>query len=293
MKPDKTSDKNSESLDFSKLGSFQSIDPEADWGRVTRRISFERNRSLKKRYRTMAWRVAASIIVILGIGYLTQHFLFSPPEILSVITGNEQQVVMLADGSEITLNSFSQLFYPEKFESDKREVRLRGEAFFMVERNPEKPFHINIEDKAMVEVLGTSFNIRSQQEGETIRLLVVEGRVLLSSAEKEEPGLILNKDEQATLHQGVLQREKNADRNMLSWKTGILYFDQSFIGEVVEALKYHYKKEILLSENISPDLVFTSTVNNQELESVLEELSLVLGLEITSEDEQILISKPL
>lgn len=289
MKPEK----NSENLDFSKLGSFQSIDTKADWERVTRRISFERNRSLKKRYRTMAWRVAASLVMILGIGYLTQHYLFSPPEMLSVISGGEKQELVLPDGSEITLNSHSQLFYPEKFQKDKREVKLKGEAFFKVERNPEKPFRISIEDKATVEVLGTSFNIRSQKEGESISLLVVEGRVLLSSAEEEEPGLILNKDEQATVQRGVLRRDEYVDKNMLSWKTGILFFDQSFIEDVVDQLESHYKKEILLDENIPGDLLFTSIIDNQDLESVLEELSMVLGLTFSYEDDLIRISKPL
>lgn len=288
MKPEK----NSEDLDFSKLGAYQSIDPEADWENVKQRISFTRNRSLKKRYRTMAWRVAASIIIILGIGYLTQHFLFSPPMILSVSTGSETQVVNLPDGSEVTLNSNSLLFYPEKFKGSEREVRLRGEAFFKVERNPDSPFMVSIEEKAMVEVLGTSFNIRSRDEGESIKLLVVEGRVLFSTEKKEQASLILGKDEQASVHGGILRREKNADKNMLSWKTGILYFDQSFIEDVVEQLESHYNKEILLSEDLSRDLLFTSIVDNQDLESVLEELSMVLGLAISYEDDLILISKP-
>ena len=71
---------------------------------------------------------------------------------------------------------------------------------------------------------------------------------------------------------------------MLSWKTGILYFDQSFIGDVVNQLENHYKMKILLDEDVPADLQFTSTIDNQELESVLEEMSMVLGLEITYEN---------
>lgn len=286
------SKKNSEDLDFSKLGSFQSIDPEADWKRVTQRISFEKNRSLNKRYPALAWRVAASIIIILGIGYLSRTYLFSPPEMIFTGTGDEQQMLKLPDGSEVTLNSNSQLIYPEKFRAGKREVRLVGEAFFKVERNPDNPFRISVEEKAMVEVLGTSFNIRSEQAGEAISLFVVEGRVLFSTEKEEQSGLILNKDEQATLKEGILKREDDIDLNILSWKTGILHFDQSNIADVVYELESHYKREIVLDEDISRDLLFTSTIDNQDLESVLEELSMVLGLAISCEDDLIIISKP-
>ncbi len=286
------SKKNSEDLDFSKLGSFQSIDPEADWKRVTQRISFEKNHSLKKSYPALAWRVAASIIIILGIGYLSRTYLFSPPEMISAWTGDEQQMIKLPDGSEVTLNSNSELSYPEKFRAGKREVRLVGEAFFKVERNPENPFRVSVDEKAMVEVLGTSFNIRSEQAGETISLFVVEGRVLFSTEKEEQSGLILNMDEQATLKDGILKREDEIDLNILSWKTGILHFDQSNIADVVNELEFHYKREIVLNEDISRDLLFTSTIDNQDLESVLEELSMVLGLAISYKDDLILISKP-
>lgn len=285
-------DQTKEDPDISKLGSFQSIDPEADWEKVTQRISFERNRSLKKRYRTLAWRVAASIIIILGIGYLTKTYFFSPPEMIIARTGDEQQMLRLSDGSEVTLNSNSQLFYPEKFRAGKREVRLVGEAFFKVERDPDNPFRVSVEKKALVEVLGTSFNIRSEQAGESISLFVVEGRVLFSTEKEEQAGLILNKDEQATVSNGILRREDNINPNMLSWKTGILLFDQSEIADVVNELESHYQREILLAQDVSQDLLFTSTIDNQDLDSVLEELSMVLGLAISYEDELILISNP-
>ena len=86
---------------------------------------------------------------------------------IAVRAGDEQVLVALNDGSRVTLNNNAELRYPEKFRGDKREVLLSGEAFFEVERNPEKPFTINIEDMAIVEVLGTSFNIRSEESGES------------------------------------------------------------------------------------------------------------------------------
>ena len=89
---------------------------------------------------------------------------------------------------------------------------------------------------------------------------------------------------------GIIKRDDAANKNMLSWKTGILCFDQSLIGDVVDQLEKHYKREILLTGDIPDDLKFTSTIDNEQLESVLEELSLVLGLAVSYEDDKIIIS---
>ena len=289
MKPEH----NSEDLDFSRLGSFQSIDPESDWTRVTQRISFERNRSLKKRYRAMAWRLAASILAILGVGYLSQQYFFSPGEMITVHSGDKQELVQLPDGSKVTLNSNSHFFYPEKFRGGERNVKLSGEAYFEVLRNSGKPFMVTIEDQAVIEVLGTSFNIRSNPEEKYVSVLVIEGRVAFKDASNKNPDLILEKDQQATLTGGILKRDDAVNKNMLGWKTGILSFDQSFIGDVVKQLEIYYRKEILLDEGIPLDLKITSTFDNQDLESVLEELSLVLGLSISHENDLIIISTQL
>ena len=72
MKPEHTTD----NPDVSKLGSFQSIDMEKDWARVSTRIGFDKIHSYRKRRLARTWRAAATIIVILGIGYLTRAILF-------------------------------------------------------------------------------------------------------------------------------------------------------------------------------------------------------------------------
>lgn len=287
---------NSEDYNFSKLETFQSIDMEKDWARVSQRIGFEKNQQNSaggKRKLALTWRVAASIIVILGIGYLSQHFLFSPPTMISIQSGEQLKEVVLPDGSLVSLNQHAELSYPEKFSPNTREVSLKGEAFFEVEGNPNKPFLVSIEKKALVEVLGTSFNIRSEQSGENISVLVVGGSVALSPGQENKSGITLRKGEQATLREGKIHRVEAININMLSWKTGILRFNQSFIAYVVTHLENHYKREIILESNVPNDLKFTSTIENQDLESVLEELALVLGLLISYEDDKVFISKAL
>jgi ferric-dicitrate binding protein FerR (iron transport regulator) len=82
------------------------------------------------------------------------------------------------------------------------------------------------------------------------------------------------------------------NRNMLSWKTGILYFDQCPMDEVARHLENLYNIHVILGENVLADETFTSTIDNQELEEVLEEIAMVMGLEYTLGEDQVFISKP-
>ena len=65
---------------------------------------------------------------------------------------------MLDDGTEIWLNSASELRYPAHFVGNERRVYLTGEAYFQVVRNEVAPFIVETRDMD-VKVLGTSFNV--------------------------------------------------------------------------------------------------------------------------------------
>ena len=84
-------------------------------------------------------------------------------------------VKTLEDGSVVYLAQESTLKYPEHFAEDKREVNLQGEAFFDVAKKPEQAFTIETA-RVRVEVLGTAFNVRSN-EGLPFSLSVKRGKV--------------------------------------------------------------------------------------------------------------------
>ena len=56
---------------------------------------------------------------------------------------NQKRRVVLADGSEINVNSSSQLKYPGVFDGKVRSVYLSGEAYFDIQHDASKPFVIH------------------------------------------------------------------------------------------------------------------------------------------------------
>jgi len=283
MKPKKDIEENL----FKNLGAFQAIDIEEDWQKVRGRIGFKKQRSMLQ-----IWQAAAAVIMLLGVGFLTQKLVFPTPDMLAVQSGNQMKEVVLPDGSLVTLNKGAELTYPEKFNRKQRKLTLVGEAFFEVVSNPALAFVVDVDQKALVQVLGTSFNIGPGENGESISVQVLEGKVAFSSTLKGSDRVILLKDEQATLSAGAIIRDDTVSFNFLSWKTGMLFFDHENIRNVFRQLEAHYDIEILLHKSVPGNLTFTSTLDNQDLESVLEEISIVLDLNYSYEDDKVIFTLP-
>ena len=269
---------------YSNLEKYQSINVEKDWENVRAKAGLGKRRKV-----SLVWRVAAIAIVILGVGFLSKQYILAP-DLLFIETAENHEEVFLPDGSIVQLNSHSQLTYPEKFRRN-RYVSLSGEGFFEVTKDPQRPFLVNINELASVEVLGTSFNVNASNANKTVNVQVVEGKVSFSANKKDGSGTILVMNEQAILKDGEILKNDRPNRNFLSWKTGIIYFEQENITRVLDVLNTYYSREIILNADVDKDLVFTSTIDNQELEDVLVELSLVLDLIITYNPDAITISK--
>jgi ferric-dicitrate binding protein FerR (iron transport regulator) len=163
---------------------------------------------------------------------------------------------------------------------------LKGEAFFEVHRNEKLPFFISTY-KTTIQVLGTSFNVFSDSL-EKVKVSVVSGVVAFYSG-KVENGIKLTAGEQAAYNPGLTQIEKelNTDPNFLSWKTGILYFNETPIKEAFRLLQKQYSRVFVFEtkQGVMPTL--TTTIDNQTLEAVLEELNLLLNTKNVTQNDTI------
>ncbi|MFC2091027.1 FecR domain-containing protein [Bacteroidota bacterium] len=274
---------------------YELIDPVEDWKKVKNRMNFEvpsraiKTRSFEKISRY--WRVAAVFIALLSVGFLAKQLLNTTPQMITFTTGAFKDNIELPDGSHVYLNKQSALSYPEKFQRKNREVKLQGEGYLEVAKNPKKPFLINIDDQAYVKVLGTSFNIKSDKKQGSVDVSVVSGSVAFFIEEKNKI-TVLQKHDAAVLRKGVISINNSNNNNFLSWNTGILQFENEIIGNVIKDLSEYYNKEFILDEKIDDSSRLTSTFDKQNLESVLEEMKLVLGLDYLAEGDTIILFNP-
>ncbi len=145
-----------------------------------------------------------------------------------------EYTLVLADGSKVFLNAESSLKYPVLFSGDLRKVKLEGEAYFEVKRNPEKPFVVDI-GGMQVNVLGTTFGIRAYADEREIRTTLVSGRVNVSAGKQVYE---LKPSEQAVFDkQTEAVKVAAVDTELfVGWKDGRLVFDNCSLERIFERL---------------------------------------------------------
>jgi len=99
------------------IKSFQPVDKIEDWQTIRKRINFENGKFstpvFLKKNMIRFLRAAAVIVILLGIGILARQFIFKPPEMILVSTGDSKKEIILPDGSIVFLTNFPNLNIPE------------------------------------------------------------------------------------------------------------------------------------------------------------------------------------
>ncbi|MBU1820985.1 MAG: FecR domain-containing protein [Bacteroidetes bacterium] len=228
--------------------------------------------------------LAASVVLLLGVWWGSRYLPVTSDDSSQQLAekkamNGQQLTVKLTDGTVIVLNAGSVLRYPEHFESDKREVQLRGEAYFEVASNPKAPFLIYT-DEVRVEVIGTKFTVKAYPESKEVKVAVVEGKVAVdarresSPATQSENDVILTKNQMATLQKNnqeitVTTFEEN---DLLGWKNGILYFEKAGFSQLVDQLERWYGVEVVLSPEVQMDSSwrFSGKFENKSVDYILD-----------------------
>ena len=271
---------------------FDLIDISGDWEKVKSKIEANGNNSQTKKLHSTFYtiaRIAAVFILALGIAILIRYFLVNEPEMIVHSTKFDQSEILLSDGSKVYLNKHSEISYPEKFSRKERVVNMKGEAFFEVSKNEKKSFVVHTSNQGIVKVLGTSFNIKDDKDSSRITVHVTTGKVAFYQDNGSDIQTILTKNERAVLENEIISKTDIVDPNFLSWKTGILEFKNSPLLQVAEQLTDYYKQPIKIENHSIGEYKYTSTIDNQPLDEVLDEIKLVFNLNYIIKSDTIII----
>ena len=104
----------------------------------------------------------------------------------------------LPDGTKVWLNAGSHLSYGKTYNAATREVNLTGEAFFDVARNSQKPFLIHTA-RIDIQVLGTSFNVKSYPTDRTTEATLIRGSIEVSIKDRPSEKIILRPNEKLVI----------------------------------------------------------------------------------------------
>lgn len=195
--------------------------------------------------------------------------------ILSTPKGGQFRII-LSDGTKVWLNAASSLTYPTNFTGNQRKVQLKGEAYFEVSHNPDKPFIVSTEQQ-QVKVLGTSFNLNAYaDESQTVTTLL-NGRVELSGSDPFSTSE-LHPGEQAVFKNSAFDI-KSVDASMYAaWKEGEFRFNATPLASVLRQIERWYDLDVDYT-GIPADIAIHASINrNKQLSSVLHALEKITDL---------------
>ena len=184
----------------------------------------------------------------------------------------QKYTLQLADGTKVWLNASSSIKFPTAFSGNTREVSITGEAYFEVSSDKKRPFIV--ESRGMqIEVLGTHFNVNAYNDEDAIRTTLLEGSVVITQNMKSKK---LYPGQQAVVNTiGDISLGKDVNlAQVMSWKNGLFYFEDSSLQEVMRELSRWYDVDVVYKEGI-PNRNFEGEIQrNLKLSEVLRILEL-------------------
>jgi len=270
----------------------QAFDTDAAWAKVSGSLGKRESReiSLHPAQNKLMWRIAASIVVVLGAG-LFAYQLIRPRAVQPVLMVAAKEVLTdtLPDGSSIVLNKETELAYTFDTKKGEHTVRLKGEAYFNIHHDDKKTFIVEI-DGVYIRDIGTSFNVKAYPESNTIEVVVEAGEVMFYT--DNDSGVYLREDgkgiyNRATKRFTIAQPEEN----VLAYKTRLFNFNNTDLASVAESLNGVYDKKIILGDSLKKCRL-TVSFDNENQEEIVLVIAETLGLTVKETDDRIILEGP-
>lgn len=227
---------------------------------------------------------AAAVLLIVG-GYL---WLTREVMVTTSTQRGEMYKIILPDESEVILNAESSVTYDQNNFSRSREIDLKGEAFFEVEKK-DIPFIVKT-GFTFTEVLGTSFNINSRDE--YVRVVCVTGKVAVRSDVDPVRSVILMPGFASSVKHGQIPGEPYSfdSKKAASWTTGEINFTSTPITDVLDEVERQFNIHVESDRSIDKTL-FTGSFSNKDLKLALEILSLSTGIQYVMANDSTVVIK--
>lgn len=206
-------------------------------------LETERDHEIPRSRRRFApvFAMAAALLLMIGTSLW-----WSPQSIVYSTEIGEQQVTLLDDGSQVALNTDSEMTL--LYDDDTRRVRLEhGEAMFDVAHDAGRPFIVIAGDEE-IRAIGTKFSVR--YEGTRVSVTLLEGRVRVSRPKimdapvaELEPGerMIVARAEPAAIDRPDVQA-------VTAWRRGEAMFDGTPLSEAAAELNRYGDAKIIVSD---------------------------------------------
>lgn len=251
----------------------ENIDDAKAWVKITQAINKEASVMPLHTNKLTYLRIAASLVLIIGIGAFIGYMLNKDiPQELSYTTTNKTQFVKLNDSTEINILENSKIVVDQNFGIKNRIVHLKGNADFTVTHKDELPFIVDA-GNFFIKDIGTKFNVRVSLDTDTVYVSVDEGVVLLFDSLGAE--LEIKASGKAIY---IHSKKQLINTTEIKTNNTILKFNNTTLREVILTLNSAYKTNIVLQNAQLNDCTITTMFTSEDIDTIITVITETLGL---------------
>lgn len=291
--PDNQPDDDSQSVDWEvfarqvdsmRLSTPSDIETEAALRKVKANPEFTRQR---RRWVISMPALAAAALLAVGLASWMAYRNRSPVPAVASVQGmygtgvGARDSITLSDGTRVIIGPLSSVTVPADYGTTSRTVEVRGDAWFDVVHDAQKPFTVHAGSATIVDV-GTKFTVRSDDPA-GVSVSVSEGSISLRQVNTPvQQGVILKAGDNGVLNNGgqVIARRGAATDDDIAWLKGRLVFREAPISEIVSSMRKWYGIELKVPDRALASRHITASFAGESPERVLEVIRLALGADI-------------
>ena len=237
-----------------------------------------------------AAKAVAALIAVAAIAFAARAE-FAPAQKTYASALGDRKILTLRDGSRIELNTNTVLRVAQSGQG--RKVWLdKGEAYFDIRHDAANPFVVEI-GKHRVTDLGTKFVIR--ESGQRVDVALLEGRARIDAPDAQDNphSAVLMPGDVAVATENSLSVRKTPTRkieNELAWRTGLLVFNSTTLGEAADAFNRYNRRKLVIENPQTAALTIDGTFHTNNVAAFVDVAQHVLKLNVKSNSSEIVIS---
>jgi len=266
------------------LAAEQEIDVDVinGWNKVSSQISeLPLAKTSQTRNNILSLRIAAGIalLVISALGI----WLTSDAEPLQLSTTAEPMRFEFEDGSVVNLAANSEITYPEHFEDSDRTISMKGQAFFEISKNANRPFIIET-TLGNVTVVGTAFEVNTNAAKKELVVEVEEGIVeVATTSKKEKQRVTAGQKCTVNAQNNEISLDSNLPADAFYWNNRTLKFKRTELANVVQTLRDLFQIDIVIEGENIQGCKLTATFVNEGADTIVEVIAATLKIELRRE----------
>ena len=250
------------------------------WGNVKAQI----NNPKKPKSIITLWRAAAAVLVLVGIASAIYFMTNAGNSSIQYMASTDSVHAVLSDGTDIILSPHSQLIVANEFGDKKRNLYLKGSAYFSVIHKEEAPFIVDA-GGVFIKDIGTKFFIQTSLDTDTVHVRVDEGIVLLFDSLHEEVEIKAGNSAMYVKSIGKIIPDPSKINEHIE-----LSFSDMKLADIVQKLSLDYRVKIEIANPALNNCMITSQFKNEKLETILSVITETLNISYTKTDSGYIIS---